>query len=75
MEIIMFTNVRAIAKVSFHILPIDKITSGFKLNKNGFFLSLSCPPPSDENKKLKVTMVGWDLTDKLVVTAVSDYTV
>lgn len=35
----------------------------------------SCPPPVDENKKLKVTMVGWDLTDKLVVTAVNDFTV
>lgn len=35
----------------------------------------SCPPPADENKKLKVTMVGWDLTDKLVVTAVNDFTV
>lgn len=35
----------------------------------------SCPPPVDENKKLKVTMVGWDLTGKLVVTAVNDFTV
>lgn len=34
-----------------------------------------CPPPVDENKKLKVTMVGWDLSDKLVVTAVNDFTV
>lgn len=35
---------------------------------------LTCPP-AEENKKLKVTMVGWDLTDKFVVTAVNDYTV
>lgn len=35
----------------------------------------SCPAPTEENKKLKVTMVGWDLTDKFVVTAVNDFTV
>lgn len=35
----------------------------------------SCPPPADENKKLKVTMVAWDLTDKFVITAVNDHTV
>lgn len=35
----------------------------------------TCPVPEDENKKLKVTMVGWNLTDKYVVTAVNDFTV
>lgn len=33
------------------------------------------PPPEDENKKFKVTMVAWDLSDKWIITAVSDHTV
>lgn len=45
------------------------------LQQTRFFFCFSCPPPADENKKLKVTMVAWDLTDKLVITAVNDHTV
>lgn len=33
------------------------------------------PAPDDENKKFKVTMVAWDLSDKWIITAVSDHTV
>lgn len=36
---------------------------------------VSCPQPDDENKKLKVTMVSWDYTDKWIITAVNDFTV
>lgn len=35
----------------------------------------TCPTPIEKDKKLSVTMVGWDLTDQYVVTAVNDYTV
>lgn len=35
----------------------------------------SCPPPDDEQKKLKVTMVSWDYSDKWIITAVNDFTV
>ncbi|XP_054726598.1 bromodomain and WD repeat-containing protein 3 [Anastrepha obliqua] len=34
----------------------------------------SCPPP-EEGKKLKVTMVAWDCSDKYVITAVNDFTI
>ncbi|XP_034117693.1 LOW QUALITY PROTEIN: bromodomain and WD repeat-containing protein 3 [Drosophila albomicans] len=34
----------------------------------------SCPPP-EEGKKLKVTMVAWDASDRYVITAVSDFTI
>lgn len=30
--------------------------------------------PAEDAKKLKVTMVAWDITDEFFVTAVSDYT-
>uniref|UniRef100_A0A336MD76 CSON013811 protein n=1 Tax=Culicoides sonorensis TaxID=179676 RepID=A0A336MD76_CULSO len=33
------------------------------------------PPPEDENKKFKVTMVAWDLSDRWIITAVSDHTI
>lgn len=35
----------------------------------------SCPAPDDESKKLKVTMVSWDYSDKWIITAVNDFTV
>lgn len=35
----------------------------------------SCPVPEDESKKLKVTMVSWDFSDKWVITAANDFTV
>lgn len=34
----------------------------------------SCPEP-EEGKKLKVTMVAWDASDRYVITAVNDFTV
>lgn len=40
-----------------------------------FFFCISCPVPEDESKKLKVTMVSWDYTDKWIITAANDYTV
>lgn len=45
----------------------------FKLNMADRLAS--CPPPQDESKKLKVTMVSWDYSDQLVITAVIDFTV
>ncbi|XP_068153954.1 bromodomain and WD repeat-containing protein 3 [Drosophila tropicalis] len=35
---------------------------------------VSCPEP-EEGKKLKVTMVAWDASDRYVITAVNDYTI
>lgn len=35
----------------------------------------TCPVPTEKDKKLSVTMVGWDLTDEFVITAVNDFTV
>lgn len=35
----------------------------------------SCPVPEDESRKLKVTMVSWDFSDRWVITAVNDFTV
>lgn len=35
---------------------------------------LRCPEP-EEGKKLKVTMVAWDCSDKYVITAANDFTV
>lgn len=35
----------------------------------------TCPTPTEKDKKLSVTMVGWDLTDEFVITAVNDFTV
>ncbi|XP_013108682.2 bromodomain and WD repeat-containing protein 3 [Stomoxys calcitrans] len=35
---------------------------------------LTCPEP-EEGKKLKVTMVAWDCSDKFVITAVNDFTI
>lgn len=35
---------------------------------------LRCPEP-EEGKKLKVTMVAWDCSDKFVITAANDFTV
>lgn len=32
-------------------------------------------PENDDSKKYKVTMVAWDLSDKYIITAVSDFTV
>ncbi|XP_030376234.1 bromodomain and WD repeat-containing protein 3 isoform X2 [Scaptodrosophila lebanonensis] len=34
----------------------------------------SCPEP-EEGKKLKVTMVAWDASDRYVITAVNDFTI
>ncbi|XP_037956286.1 bromodomain and WD repeat-containing protein 3-like isoform X1 [Teleopsis dalmanni] len=34
----------------------------------------TCPEP-EEGKKLKVTMVAWDCSDKYVITAVNDFTI
>lgn len=34
----------------------------------------TCPAP-EKDKRMSVTMVGWDLSDEYVVTAVNDYTV
>ncbi|KAM7359266.1 bromodomain and WD repeat-containing protein isoform 1-T2 [Cochliomyia hominivorax] len=34
----------------------------------------SCPEP-EEGKKLKVTMVAWDCSDKYVITAANDFTI
>ncbi|XP_055904407.1 bromodomain and WD repeat-containing protein 3 [Eupeodes corollae] len=34
----------------------------------------TCPEP-EEGKKLKVTMVAWDYSDKYVITAVNDFTI
>lgn len=34
----------------------------------------SCPEP-EEGKRLKVTMVAWDFSDKYVITAVNDFTI
>ncbi|XP_017084121.2 bromodomain and WD repeat-containing protein 3 isoform X2 [Drosophila eugracilis] len=34
----------------------------------------SCPEP-EEGKRLKVTMVAWDASDKYVITAVNDFTI
>ncbi|XP_075144837.1 bromodomain and WD repeat-containing protein [Haematobia irritans] len=34
----------------------------------------TCPEP-EEGKKLKVTMVAWDCSDKFVITAVNDFTI
>lgn len=36
---------------------------------------LSCPPPEDETKKFKVTMVSWDYSDNWIITAVNDFTI
>ncbi|XP_031621174.1 bromodomain and WD repeat-containing protein 3 isoform X2 [Contarinia nasturtii] len=37
----------------------------------------TCPATisTEKDKKLSVTMVGWDLTDQYVITAVNDYTI
>lgn len=35
----------------------------------------TCPVPTEKDKKLSVCMVGWDLTDEFVITAVNDFTV
>lgn len=37
-------------------------------------LHFSCPEP-EEGKKLKVTMVAWDASDRYCITAVNDFTV
>lgn len=35
----------------------------------------TCPPPSDDGKRIKVTMVSWDYSDNWVMTAVNDFTI
>ncbi|XP_055320942.1 bromodomain and WD repeat-containing protein 3 isoform X2 [Sitodiplosis mosellana] len=35
----------------------------------------TCPTPTEKDKKSSVTMVGWDLTDEFVFTAVNDFTI
>lgn len=47
----------------------------WKSNKLCMTDRLASCPENEENKKLKVTMVAWNSSDKYVITAVSDFTV
>lgn len=68
MEINQAEYVGSVGKVGFFLNTIGKCS--FQIH-----FIYSCPPPDDEQKKLKVTMVSWDYSDKWIITAVNDFTV